>query len=56
MTKTEQALTLAAKGFKVFPIKPMAKAPPLLTDWPSKATADLDTVSDFWLEIGRAHV
>ena len=56
MTKTEQALTLAAKGFKVFPIKPMAKAPPLLADWPGKATTDLDTVSDFWLATPEANI
>ncbi len=40
MSKLAAALALAAKGFKVFPIKPGAKAPPLWKNWPERATSD----------------
>lgn len=40
MSKQEAALALAARGFKVFPVKAMAKAPPLIKDWPALATTD----------------
>lgn len=43
-SKLEAAQALAAKGFKVFPIKKGAKFPPLWKDWPTRATSD---VSDF---------
>ena len=39
-SKQEAAAALAARGFKVFPVKAMAKAPPLLKDWPALATTD----------------
>jgi hypothetical protein len=39
--KLEAARALAAQGFKIFPIRPNAKAPPLWKDWPSKATSKL---------------
>jgi hypothetical protein len=33
--------TLAAEGFRIFPVVPNAKIP-ALSDWPNKATADTD--------------
>ena len=34
----EHALALAARGFKVFPIAPGKKKPPLLNGWPERAS------------------
>ena len=48
MTKLKHALALAARGFKVFPIKAGVKAPPLLLDWPAKASSDVDVVGVLW--------
>lgn len=56
MTKLEHALSLAAKGFKVFPIAPGQKAPPLLTGWPQRATSDPDIVRDFWIAVPDANI
>ncbi len=47
-SKLEQALTLARQGFKVFPIKAGAKAPPLVNDWPMIATDDEQLVHAWW--------
>ena len=41
------ASALAAQGFKVFPIAPGKKAPPLWADWPARADA---TVPEDWPE------
>lgn len=46
MTDFNTALTLASRGFKIFPVKAGAKAPPLWSDWPAKAAAALPT--DDW--------
>ena len=56
MTKLDAALALAAEGFKVFPIKPGAKKPPLLNGWPQKATSDPEEVRSFWLAVPEANV
>ena len=40
-TKLEAAQALAARGFKVFPIKAGKKAPPLWKDWPARATSEV---------------
>jgi hypothetical protein len=47
-SKLEHALALAAQGFKVFPITPGAKAPPLITDWPRNATSDPVVINRMW--------
>lgn len=39
-TPLEMALSCASKGWKLFPIEGMKSAPPLLADWPAKATSD----------------
>jgi hypothetical protein len=38
--KLEAALALAARGFKVFPIKAGAKAPPLVEGWQKRARSE----------------
>jgi len=41
LTKLDAALALAARGFKIFPIKAGKKAPPLWKDWPARATSEV---------------
>lgn len=56
MSKLSSALDLAAKGFKVFPIAPNAKFPPLVTGWKEKATSDPETVRLLWLATPEANI
>lgn len=44
----ERALALSQQGFLVFPLKPGAKAPPLIADWPIRATTDEAQVRVWW--------
>lgn len=48
MSKLDAAIALAAKGFEVFPIKPGAKFPPLIKDWPNKATGSPFLFGPWW--------
>jgi hypothetical protein len=48
MTRLESALSLAQKGFWIFPIAPGKKSPPALKDWQSKATRDANTIEAWW--------
>lgn len=43
MPDFQTALALASRGFKVFPITPGAKSPPLWDGWPQRATAAVPT-------------
>jgi hypothetical protein len=43
MANFQDALALASRGFKVFPIAPGAKAPPLWANWPERATSAVPT-------------
>jgi hypothetical protein len=52
MTKLDAALALARLGLPVFPIRHGGKAPPLVTNWPQKATFDEETVRSWWGEDG----
>ena len=47
MTGIATAAAIAARGFKVFPIAPNAKAPPLWADWPNRSST---TLSPTWPE------
>src|SRR4051812_6041620 len=44
----DYAKRYAALGWRVFPIKPMAKFPPLVKDWPTRATADVEMIRAWW--------
>jgi hypothetical protein len=44
----EAALRYAANGWRVFPIHPGAKKPPLIKGWPERASKDLDQVRRWW--------
>lgn len=48
LSNLQQALALAAQGFKVFPVRANEKAPPLFKDWPAKATTDEATIRSWW--------
>lgn len=56
LNRLDHALALAARGFKVFPLKPGAKAPPLLNGWPQKATSDPAEVRTLWLAVPDANI
>jgi hypothetical protein len=56
LTKLEHALAHAARGFKVFPITPGKKSPPLLTGWPQRATSDPDTIRQYWAPYPDANI
>lgn len=43
-----RALALAQGGFKVFPVAKGAKGPPLVKDWPARASSDPEVVRQFW--------
>jgi len=45
----DAALGLAARGFKVFPIKAGTKAQPLIAEWPARATTDENQIRQWWL-------
>lgn len=46
-SKLDAALALAKRGFKVFPIAPKAKFPPLWNNWPLHATNDATALQDW---------
>lgn len=50
------ALSLAARGFHVFPVKPGAKAPPLIKDFPEHATRDEAAIRRWWEKWPAANV
>lgn len=54
--KLEAALALAERGFKIFPIKPLAKSPPLIQDWPANATNDRAIVDTLWRQWPDANI
>lgn len=52
----EAALGYAALGWKVFPIKPGAKAPPFLDAWQINASSDPDQIRAWWSETPLANI
>lgn len=52
----ESALALAAKGFHVFPIAPNRKAPPLIVDFPNKATRHPEIITKWWKLYPNANI
>ena len=56
MQMRDQAVALARQGFKVFPLKPGAKAPPLVVGWPLAATTDETTIREWWAKWPDANI
>ena len=56
MSKLHVALAHAKRGFAVFPLAVGQKAPPLLADWPNKATSDPAEVEMLWAAVPHANV
>ena len=52
----EHALALAARGFHVFPVKAGAKMPPLIKDFPTKATRVVSEIESFWKQWPDANI
>jgi hypothetical protein len=48
--KRAAALALVAQGLQVFPVASGKKAPPLVANWPERATADPAIVAQWWGE------
>lgn len=47
-TYSDWAQSYAALGLRVFPIAPGKKSPPMVTDWPQKATTEAAQVERWW--------
>lgn len=56
LTKLHIAKALKARGFRVFPVTPGAKAPPLLADWPNRAAKTEAEVEVLWAAMPDANV
>lgn len=54
--KISAALALAAKGFKVFPLAEGVKFPPLIKNWPQRATSDQAEIQSWWTKWPNANV
>lgn len=52
----EHAQSYAALGWRVFPIKPGAKFPPLVRDWPNVATTDPAMIRAWWRGTPEANI
>ena len=50
------ALEYADRGWRVFPVKPKHKAPPLISDWPNKTTTDPEQIKRWWHHWPSANV
>lgn len=48
--KVDHALSLAAQGFRVFPIRPNSKIPKRELPWKEAATSDTDQIKSWWTE------
>ncbi|MDD2956025.1 MAG: phage/plasmid primase, P4 family [Oscillospiraceae bacterium] len=55
-TYSEQAQAYAALGLRVFPITPGKKSPPMVTDWPQKATTKAAQVKRWWGSMPDANI
>lgn len=56
MSHLDFAVELASLGFHVFPLTPHKKAPPLIMDFPEKASKDPQSVSMWWSEFPEANI
>lgn len=52
----EHALKLAAAGLRVFPVAENDKDPPLLEDFPARATTDEQQIRRWWKRWPRANI
>ncbi len=55
-TLKDAAVRYAEMGYKVFPVKPMDKAPPLVQNWPALATSDVKQVERWWNDWPTANI
>jgi hypothetical protein len=56
VNKLPAALALIERGFAVFPLTPLAKAPPLLNDWPRRAAKTPAEVETLWAAFPDANI
>ena len=55
-TKAESALAWAARGFRVFPLRPGTNEPYAGSDWVNTATTDAEAIKQEWLDRPFANV
>jgi hypothetical protein len=55
-SKVQSAAELALRGFRVFPLTPNAKDPPLFKGWKEKATTDVATIREWWAQWPDANI
>lgn len=56
MPNINTALALAARSFKVFPLAEGVKFPPLIKNWPQRATSDEAQIRSWWDKWPQANV
>lgn len=54
--KLQWALQMAQRGLGVFPIKEGAKFPPLIDDWPNRASTDPKVIEAWWERWPQANI
>ena len=54
--KLQWALQMAERGLGVFPIKEGAKFPPLIDDWPNRASTDPKVIEAWWAKWPQANI
>jgi hypothetical protein len=52
----DAALRVAARGFRVFPITPGDKKPPLISEWQLRASSDPEQIQAWWLKWPTANI
>ncbi len=55
-TLMDWALWNAGKGFRVFPVRPWAKKPPLFDEFPARATTDACQIIEWWTRYPDANI
>jgi hypothetical protein len=54
--RKRSAILLAEQGFRVFPVTPDRKAPPLIPEWQHGASSDPDVITSWWTRWETANV
>lgn len=55
-TLQEAAIQYARQGFRVFPITAASKKPPMIKDWPNKATTNENQINQWWSKWSQANI
>ena len=50
------ALVLGEQGFSIFPVKENSKTPPLVKNWPERATSNIEQIKEWWTKYPHANI